>query len=72
MTKLLENVFSRVKKLPEEKQDSIAQIILEELEDEAIWDKQFAASQDKLSIIAQKVKTDISAGRTSKAGWDEL
>jgi hypothetical protein len=72
VTKLLESAISRIKNLPEEEQDSIAQIILEELEDEKMWDEQFARSQDKLAAIAKKVKEDKADGRTTKTGWDEL
>lgn len=60
MTQLLEKALQEVSKLPPEKQEAIASVILEELEDERRWDEAFAASQDKL---AQKVRGDIKAGR---------
>ena len=44
MTQLLEKVLTEVYKLPPEKQNFIAAIILEELEDERKWDKTFAES----------------------------
>ena len=72
MTKMLENAIARIKNLPDDEQDSVAQIILEELDDEKLWNEQFANSQDKLSAMAKKVKEDIAGGRTTKAGWDEL
>jgi len=72
MTKLLENAISRIKNLPDEEQDTMAQIILEELDDEQLWNDQFVHSQDKLDAMAKKVKEDITGGRTTKAGWDEL
>ena len=59
MTQLLEKALTEVYKLSPEKQDAIAAIILEELEDEQRWDKAFAESQDQL---AQKVRADIKAG----------
>ena len=52
-----------VYKLSPERQDAIASIILEELEDERQWDKAFAESQDQLTKLAQKVRADIKAGR---------
>ncbi|MCY3870056.1 MAG: restriction endonuclease [Gemmatimonadetes bacterium] len=55
-------------KLPPEKQEAIASIILEELGDERRWDEAFAASQDKLAKLAQKVRADIKAGRFKKMG----
>ncbi len=72
MTQLLEKALTEVYKLPPEKQDVIAAIILEELEDEQRWDKAFAESQDLLAKLAQKVRADIKAGRVKKMGIDEL
>ena len=72
MTQLLEKVFSEVQKLPPEKQDAIAAVILEELEDAQLWDKAFSKSEDKLAQLAQKVRADIKAGRIRKMGIDEL
>jgi hypothetical protein len=34
------------------------------LADEALWDAQFAATQDDLNKMADKVRADIRAGRT--------
>ena len=66
MTQLLEKALTEVYKLSPEKQDTIAAIILEELENEQRWDKAFAESQDQLAQLAQKVRADIKAGRTKK------
>ena len=63
MTQLLEKALTEVYKLSPEKQDAIAAIILEELEDEQRWDKAFADSQDQLAQLAQKVRADIKVGR---------
>jgi hypothetical protein len=72
MTQLLEKALTEVYKLPPEKQNAIAAVILEELEDEQRWDAAFAASQDKLAKLAQKVRKDIKVGRVKKMGFDEL
>ena len=72
MTQLLEEVLTEVHKLPPEKQDAIAAVILEELEDAQLWDEAFSESEDKLAQLAQKVRTDIKAGRVRKMGIDEL
>ncbi len=48
MTQLLERAISQVRELPEEKQDLIAAVILEELEDDLLWEQTFANSQDQL------------------------
>ncbi len=52
MTELLEQAIARVKQLPETEQDAIAALILEELEDEARWDRAFAKSHDTLAKLA--------------------
>lgn len=72
MTQLLEKALTAVYKLPPEKQDAIAAVILEELEDEQQWDEAFAASQEKLAQLAQKVRADIKAGHVTQMGFDEL
>ncbi len=68
MPQLLEKALHEVSKLPLEKQEAIASIIIEELEDERRWDEAFAASQDKLAKLAQKVREDVKAGRFKKMG----
>ena len=65
-------MLTEVHKLPPEKQDAIAAVILEELEDAQLWDKAFSESENKLAQLAQKVRTDIKAGRIKKMGIDEL
>ena len=72
MTQLLEKVLTEIYKLPPEKQDTIAAVILEELEDERLWDKAFAESQDKLTQLTGKVRADIKTRRIKKIGIDEL
>lgn len=72
MTQLLEQAIEKTRRLSESEQDAIAALILEELEDERRWDQAFAASQDKLSKLAEKVRQDIQAGRVRDVGIDEL
>lgn len=72
MTQLLEHAISQVRELPEEKQDLIATVILEELEDDLRWEQAFATSQDKLGKWAKKVRADIKAGRFKEMDWDEI
>ena len=72
MTQLLEKALSEVHKLPPEKQDAIAVLILQELDDERRWDAAFAESQDKLAQLALKARADIKAGRITEMGIDEL
>ena len=71
MTQLLEKALHEVSKLSPEKQEAIASVILEELEDERRWDEAFASSQDKLAKLAKKVRGDIKAGRFRKRTYYE-
>ncbi len=64
MTQLLEQAYARIAQLPASEQDSIATLILEELEDEERWAHKFAASGDVLSRLAQKALTEHRAGKT--------
>jgi hypothetical protein len=72
MTQLLERAIGEAQKLPPSDQDAIAALILEELADDRRWDDAFAASQDRLSKLAAKVKGDIASGRVRDIGIDEL
>lgn len=72
MTQLLERALEEVKKLSPDDQDAIASIILEEIQDEELWDETFAHSQDKLARMAAKAREDIRAGRTRNLEIDEL
>ncbi len=72
MTQLLKEAIDQLYQLPEPQQDAMASLILQELEDEQLWNAQFAASQEQLTRLAVKVRSDIQAGRVRKMGWDEL
>ena len=72
MTVLLEKAITKIYELPSDKQDAIASVILEEIDDDLRWDAAFASSQDKLAALAQKVRSDIRAGRGRELGIDEL
>lgn len=72
MTQLLEQALSEVKKLPEQEQDAIAALILDELADERRWQESFARSQDQLARLTAKAREDIRAGRVKSGGFDQL
>ena len=66
MTQLLEEAFTKIKRLSSDRQDAIAAVILAELEDEAKWDKAFARSQDQLARIADEALAEFRAGKTEE------
>lgn len=72
MTKLLESVVEKARKLPDSEQDAIAAIMLEELEDEMRWEKAFAHSQDALAKLAQEAMAEHRAGKTKELDPDTL
>lgn len=75
MTELLERALERVKSLPDDEQDAIAALILEELEeleDEARWDRAFANSADVLAQLAAEAMAEDKAGKTEPLDPDKL
>ena len=71
MTKLLEKAISEVQRLPEDEQDAIAQLILEELEDERRWDAAFAGSPDVLEKLLEEVEAEDRAGLSQACDVEE-
>ena len=59
MTDLLDRAFQKIRKLPETEKNVIASIILEELEDNARWEKAFSKSQDALAKLAAEAMKKI-------------
>ena len=72
MTELLNKVIARVKELPESQQNEIAAMILEELEDEARWDKAFASSEEILAKLAALALAEDAAGQTKELDLNNL
>ena len=66
MTKLLERAISEISKLPEEEQDALASVILEEMVAEKRWSEIFAESQDLLVAMAEEAEKEYEAGETRK------
>ncbi len=62
MTKLLKKALERASALPDDQQDAIASIILDEIEDEKRWRKSFAHSQKALARLADQARAEIARG----------
>lgn len=58
MTRTLDDAIAKISALPPEEQDRIARWLLDELEDEERWDKQFSESQDALKKLADEARED--------------
>lgn len=72
MTELLEKAIAELVKLPESQQESMAQGILDDLEDETRSDRAFAESLPQLERLGKKALEDYHAGRTGELNPDEL
>jgi hypothetical protein len=64
MTEELKKAINKVEKLPEEKQNYIAELILDEIK----WDYTFQSSLDKLSTLAEEALLEYKTGKTKP--WD--
>ncbi|WP_017324295.1 hypothetical protein [Synechococcus sp. PCC 7336] len=72
MTELLERAIEQLKTLPDDKQDAIALLIMEELEEELQWDTAFANSQGILADLAAEAMTEHRAGQTQELNPETL
>ena len=64
MTKLLEQAFAQASQLPEQEQDAIAALALQELASDQRWDTAFANSQDALAMLADEALSEDRQGGT--------
>ena len=62
MTALLEEAFQQTQTLPDDAQDWLAALLLENLRDARQWDAQFAASPDVLEELFDEADADYRAG----------
>ncbi|HLL14724.1 MAG TPA: hypothetical protein VK388_06650 [Pyrinomonadaceae bacterium] len=64
MTELLEKAFAEASKLPQEAQDMLARMLLDELVAEEKWDDAFAKSQNELARLAGDALDEHKSGKT--------
>ena len=72
MTKRLEEAFAAISKLPDDEQDTLAAILLDELAAEQRWTEAFAKSQDQLSRLADEALTEYWENRTELLDTDQI
>ena len=72
MTKLLEEAFKKASKLPEVEQNALAKWLLEELEDEKKWEKEFSESEEALDQLADEAVEARRKGKTKPMDFDRL
>jgi hypothetical protein len=59
---LLEKALAEVARLPEAAQETIARLILDEIEAERGWDERFAKSQDQLGELVRSARAEVERG----------
>jgi len=72
VTELLERAIARLKTLSESEQNAIASIILEEIEDERLWDESFSRSPNVLAELAASAMAEYHAGETQELDPETL
>jgi hypothetical protein len=72
MTKLLEEAIAQLKTRSISEQDSIAALILEELNDDNRWDESFTRSPDLLTKLAAEAMAEHRAGKTQELDPETL
>jgi hypothetical protein len=70
MTKLLQKAFEAAAQLPDQQQDELASMLLQEIASEQKWDAAFAKSQDALAKLAREALKEHAAGRTTPLNHD--
>jgi hypothetical protein len=64
MTNSLQEAFKQASSLPEEQQEVLAAIVLEEIAAEKQWEEAFAGSQDALAKLANEALEEDGRGET--------
>lgn len=72
MSALLERAVAEARKLPDAEQDSLAALILEQIEDDQSWEAAFTNSPNKLAALAARAAEQVQAGKCRASGFDEL
>ena len=74
MNKLLKKAFEKAAELPDEKQETLAAIILEEMDSDEKWDELFARPESEalLDKMTEEVREDIRAGRTRPLNVEDM
>ena len=72
MSELFDRAVARARQLPADRQNAIAALILDEIDDEARWDAAFANSPDVLEQLAAQADEEDRKGLTEVLDPDTL
>lgn len=62
MNKMLERAVAAARTLPDEEQEAIACLILEEMEAEKGWEERFARSEDLIGDLVRQAREEVARG----------
>jgi hypothetical protein len=62
MNALLEKALAAAARLPDDEQEAIAILILDEIEDERGWTERFAATQDQIGELVRRARAEAERG----------
>jgi hypothetical protein len=62
MNALLEKALAEVARLPEDEQEAIAALILDEIAADRGWDERFAKTQDQLGVLVRSARAEVARG----------
>ncbi len=65
MPTLFDEAVEKVRRLPEDEQDAIDQIVLDELADEEVWQQMFTATASALDKLAERALEADERGETT-------
>jgi hypothetical protein len=72
MTRLMEQAIARLRMLPEEKQDEVAGLLLEQLDSDLEWDRRLSQHAPELERLAEEQWAEHEAGRSEALDPDRL
>jgi hypothetical protein len=64
MNKMLEQAIAEASGLPDDRQETIARLMMEEMAAERGWDERFAKSENKLAELARRAREQHARGET--------
>jgi hypothetical protein len=68
----LEEAFAQAAQLPQDEQEALAALLLDEIASERLWDQAFAQSQNQLGKLADEALTEFQEGRTVPLDEEQL
>jgi hypothetical protein len=72
MTKTLEHAIERLRQMPEDRQDSLARLLLHEIEEDERWMHSTAANAEKLQRLVDDVRQADRRGECEPLDPDQL